>query len=142
MIHTNTAISKVVKEQLDALFTDQRTHLFVLTYDEIDTVSGMRPTIFDLQYGTFISKGVAIDTQHFEQMIDEDIAEPNGFSLLKNEHSKLKFSYRRLWEFHSTGAKKYTEKRLAYLVSIDQSLIPLLLKMAENEGIDVSSRVR
>ncbi len=142
LIHTNTAIANVVKEQLDALFTDQRTHLFVITYDEIDTVSGMRPTIFDLQYGNFISKGVAIDTVHFEQVINEAISEPNGFSLLKNEYSKLKFSYRRLWELLSSGAKKYTEKRLAYLVSIDQSLIPLLLKMAENEGVDVASRTR
>ncbi len=142
LIHTNTAIANVVKEQLDALFAEQRTYLFVITYDEIDTVSGMRPTIFDLQYGNFISKGVAMDTVYFEQLINDALSEPNGFSLLKNEFSKLKFSYRRLWELLSAGAKKFTQKRLAYLVSIDESLMPLLLKIAENDGIDVKSRIR
>ena len=142
LIHTNTAIANVVKEQLDALFTEQRTHLFVITYDEIDTVSGMRPTIFDLQYGNFISEGVAMDTVYFEQIINDALSEPNGFSLLRNEFSKLKYSYRRLWELLSTGAKKFTEKRLAYLVSIDQPLLPLLLRIAENDGVDVKSRIR
>ena len=142
LIHTNQSIAAVVKEQLDELFTDQRTHLFVISYDEMDTVSGMRPTIYDLQYGTFVSKGVAIETSYFEQLIREVINDQNGFSVLQNEYSKLMYSYRRIWELLSSGAKMYTQKRLAYLASIDLSLVPLLLKMAENEGINVASRVR
>jgi hypothetical protein len=142
LIHTNQSIATVVKEQLEALFAEQKTHLFVISYDEIDTVSGMRPTIYDLQYGSFVSKGVAIDTSYLEQLIQEVVNDENGFSVLKNEYSKLMYSYRRLWELLSSGAKMYTRKRLAYLASIDLSLIPLLLRMAENEGIDVASRVR
>ncbi|MHA2285172.1 MAG: hypothetical protein ACXABZ_04820 [Candidatus Thorarchaeota archaeon] len=114
----------------------------------------MRPSIFDIRYGNFISEGVAIDTDYFEQIVKDAVDSPNGFSLLKNEFSKLMFSYRRLWDLLTTGAKKYTRKRLAYLVSIDDSLMPLLLQMAEdslmplllqmaeNDGIDVASRVR
>lgn len=142
LIHTNREIGNVVKGQLDALFTDQETSLAVISYDEIDGVSGMRPTIFDLQYGTFISKGVAIDTGIFEQLVGDALREINGFSQLKNEFSKMMFSYRRLWKLLSAGNRKYTRKRLAYLVSIDLSLIPLLLQVAENDGIDVASRVR
>jgi len=142
LIHNNSSFAKVVKEQLDSIFTDQRTSLFVISYDEMDTVSGMRPTIFDLQYGTFISKGVAVEAEYFEQLVKDALKSQNGFTVLKNEFSKLIFSYRRLWELISTGVKKFTRKRLAYLVSIDLSLLPLLLKMAENDGVDVESRIR
>ncbi|MHA2423991.1 MAG: hypothetical protein ACXAEF_04340 [Candidatus Thorarchaeota archaeon] len=142
LIHANREIGKVVKNQLDALFTDQETSVAVISYDEMDGVSGMRPTIFDLQHGTFVSKGVAIDTEVFESFVGGAIKDVNGFNLLKNEFSKLMYSYRRLWELLSAGARKYTRKRLAYLVSIDQSLMPLLLQMAENDGVDVASRVR
>ncbi|MHA2140317.1 MAG: hypothetical protein ACXADC_05375 [Candidatus Thorarchaeota archaeon] len=142
LVHNNKGIGKVVKHQLDQLFTEQKTSLHVISYDEIETVSGMRPTIFDLQYGSFISRGVNIESDYFENLVNEAIAEPNGYALLKNELSKLMFSYRRLWELLSSGGKKYTRKRLAYLVSIDVSLIPLLLKIAENDGVDVEARVR
>jgi hypothetical protein len=102
----------------------------------------MRPTIYDLQYGTFISEGIAIDTSHFEQIIKDALDSPNGFSILRNNYHKLKCSYRRLWELLSSGARKYTHKKLAYLVSIDLSLIPLLLRIAENDGVDTASRVK
>lgn len=142
LVHTNKGIGRVVKEQLDSLFTEQKTSVDVTSYDELDSVSGMRPTIFDLHYGTFISKGVSIETGYFEQLIQDAIEEPNGFALLQNELSKLMYSYRRLWELLSAGARKYTRNRLAYLVSIDASLIPLLLSIAENDGIDVESRMQ
>ena len=142
LIHNNISIGKVVKEQLDALFTDQNVASFVISYDALDTVSGMRPTIFDLRHGSFISKGIALDTEHFEQLITDAVGSPNGFSMLKNDYRKLKYSYRRLWELLSAGARMYTHKRLAYLVSIDLSLIPLLLRIAENDGVDVVSRVK
>ncbi|MHA1637387.1 MAG: hypothetical protein ACTSUO_04660 [Candidatus Thorarchaeota archaeon] len=142
LVHNNRSIGNVVKEQLDALFTDQKTALFVISNDEMDTVSGMRPVIFDLQYASFVSKGLVIDTAYFEQLVKDAQKSQNGFSVLKNEFSKLMFSYRRLWELLSSGVKKYSPKRLAYLVSIDKSLMPLLLKMAENDGVDVQSRLR
>ena len=142
LIHNNRSIGKVVKDQLDALFTGQKSSLFVITYDEIDTVSGMRPTLFDIQYGSFISKGVDIETEHFERIITEILSNSNAFSLLKNEYRKLMYSYKKLWGLLSSGARSYTRKKLAYLVSIDQSLLPLLLKMAENDGVDVASRVK
>lgn len=142
LIHNNTSIGRVVKDQIDSLFTDQEVASFVISYDDLDMVSGMRPTIFDLQYGTFISEGLALDTEHFEQLITDAVSVPNGFSVLKNDYRKLKYSYRRLWELLSAGARMYTRKKLAYLVSIDLSLIPLLLRMAENDGVDVASRVK
>ncbi len=142
LIHANRDIGNVVKNQLDALFTDQETSLAVISFDEMDGVSGMRPTIFDLQHCAFISKGVAIDTDVFEKFVGDAIKDINGFSLLKNEFSKLMYSYRRLWELLSSGARKYTRKRLAYLISIDQALMPLLLQVAENDGVDVESRVQ
>jgi hypothetical protein len=142
LIHNNRSIAKVVKDQLDDLFTGQKSSLFVITYDEIDTVSGMRPTLFDLQYGSFISKGVNIKTEHFERIIKEILNDPNAFSLLKNEYRKLMYSYKKLWGLLSSGARTYTHKKLAYLISIDQSLLPLLLRMAENDGVDVASRVK
>ncbi len=142
LIHTNRDIGKVVKTQLDALFTDQETSLAVISYDEMDGVSGMRPTIFDLQHLTFISKGIAIDTSIFEKLVRDALTGINGFSQLKNEFSKMMYSYRRLWKLLSAGARKYTQKKLAYLISIDLDLIPILLRMAENDGIDIASRVR
>ena len=108
----------------------------------MDNVSGMRPTIFDLQYGSFVSEGIVLDTEHFEKLIRDVVGSPNGFNMLKNDYGKLKYSYRRLWELLTAGARRYTHKKLAYLVSIDLSMIPLLLKMAENDGVDVASRVK
>jgi len=142
LIHTNMSIGRVVKDQIDSLFRDQEVSSFVISYDDLDMVTGMRPTIFDLQYGTFISEGIALNTEHFEQLIKDAIGSPNDFSVLKNDYRKLKFSYRRVWELLSSGARTYTQKKLAYLVSIDLSLIPLLLRMAENDGVDVASRVK
>lgn len=142
LIHNNISIGKVVKDQLDALFTDHKVSLFVISYDDIDSVSGMRPSIFDLQYGSFVSEGMTLDTEYFEQLIKDAIGSMNGFNVLKNDYRKLKYSYRRLWELLSAGARTYTRKKLAYLVSIDMSMIPLLLKMAENDGVDVASRVK
>ena len=142
LIHNNTSIGKVVKYHFDSLFTDQEVSSFLISYNDIDLVSGMRPTMFDLQYGTFISEGITLDTEHFEQLIRDAVSSPNGFNVLKNDYRKLKYSYRRLWELLSAGARIYTRKRLAYLVSIDLSLIPLLLRMAENDGVDVASRVK
>ena len=142
LIHKNKSIGRVVKDQIDSLFTDETPASFVITFDEIDYVTGMRPTIYDLQYGSFISEGIAIDTSHFERMIRDALDSPNGFSMLRNDYRKLKYSYRRLWELLTAGARVYTTKKLAYLVSIDLSLIPLLLTMAENDGVDVASRVK
>ncbi len=142
LIHNNTSIGKVVKDQLDSLFTDQKVSSFVISYDDIGNVSGMRPTMFDLQYGSFISEGISLDTEHFEQLIRDAIGSLNGFNILKNDYRKLKYSYRRLWELLTAGARVYTRKKLAYLVSIDLSMIPLLLRMAENDGVDVASRVK
>ena len=142
LIHSNKSIGKVVKDQLDSLFTEQNVQSFVISYDDIADVSGMRPTIFDLRFGSFISEGIALDTEYFERLIKDSVNNPNGFSMLKNDYRKLKYSYRRLWELLSAGARVYTQKRLAYLVSIDLSLIPLLLRIAENDGVDVASRVR
>ena len=142
LIHKNKSIGRVVKDQIDALFTDEKPASFVITFDDLEYVTGMRPTIYDLQYGTFISEGIAIDTSYFEQIITDALDSPNGFSMLKNDYHKLKFSYRRLWELLSSGARMYTHKKLAYLVSIDLSLIPLLLRIAENDGVDVASRVK
>lgn len=141
LIHKNKSIGRVVKDQIDSLFTDETPASFVITMDEIEYVTGMRPTIYDLQYGSFISKGIAIDTSYYEQIITDALQSPNGFSILRNDYRKLKYSYRRLWELLSSGARTYTHKKLAYLVSIDLSLIPLLLRMAENDGVDVASRV-
>ena len=141
LIHKNKSIGRVVKDQIDSLFTEEKPSSFVITFDEIDYVTGMRPTIYDLQYGTFVSEGIAIDTSYYEQIIRDALESPNGFSMLKNDYHKLKFSYRRLWELLSSGARTYTHKKLAYLVSINLSLIPLLLRMAENDGVDVGSRV-
>jgi hypothetical protein len=142
LVHNNRSIANVVKNQLDTLFTNQRTSLFVLSYDEIDNVSGMRPTIFDLQMEVFISEGMQVDTTYFEYIVAEALGEENGFSLLQNEYSKLMYSYKRLWELLSSGARSYTQSKLAYLISIDESLIPLLLQMAENDGVDAKSRVK
>ena len=142
LIHKNKSIGKVVKDQIDSLFTDEKPSSFVITFDEIDYVTGMRPTIYDLQYGTFVSEGISIDTSYYEQIIRDALENPNGFSMLKNDYHKLKYSYRRLWELLSSGARSYTQKKLAYLVSIDLSLIPLLLRMAENDGVDVAARVK
>jgi hypothetical protein len=142
LVHNNTSIGKVVKDQLDALFPEQKSASFVISYDDIDLVSGMRPSLFDLQYGTFISEGIALETKHFESLIGDALSSPNGFSILKNDYRKLMYSYRRLWELLSSGARMYTRKRLAYLVSIDLAMIPLLLRMVENDGVDVESRVR
>ena len=94
-----------------------------------------------MQYGSFISEGIEIDTSYFERIIKDALDSPNGFSMLKNDYRKLKYSYRRLWELLTAGARVYTTKKLAYLVSIDLSLVPLLLRIAENDGIDVASRV-
>ena len=142
LIHNNKSIGRVVKDQIDSLFTDEPPSSFVITFDEIDYVTGMRPTIYDMQYGTFISEGIAIDTSYFEQIIKDALDSSNGFSMLKNEYHKLKYSYRRLWELLTAGARTYTHKKLAYLVSIDLSLIPLLLRIAENDGVDIASRVK
>jgi hypothetical protein len=141
LIHQNKSIGRVVKDQIDSLFTDEKPASFVITFDDLDYVTGMRPTIYDLQYGTFISEGIAIDTSYFVQIITDALDSPNGFSMLKNDYHKLKYSYRRLWELLSSGARTYTPRKLAYLVSIDLSLIPLLLTIAENDGVDVASRV-
>ena len=142
LIHKNKSIGRVVKDQIDSLFTEEeKPASFVITFDEIDYVTGMRPTIYDMQYGSFISEGIDIDTSYYEQIIKDALESPNGFSMLKNDYHKLKYSYRRLWELLSSGARTYTHKKLAYLVSIDLSLIPLLLQMAENDDVDVASRV-
>jgi hypothetical protein len=142
LIHKNKSIGRVVKDQIDSLFTDEKPASFVITMDEIEYVTGMRPTIYDLQYGAFVSEGISIDTSYFERIITDALDSPNGFSMLKNDYHKLKFSYRRLWELLTAGARTYTHKKLAYLVSIDLSLIPLLLRIAENDGVDVASRVK
>ena len=142
LVHNNTSIGKVVKDQLDTVFPEQKSSSFVISFDDLDMVAGMRPSIFDLQYGSFISEGVQLETTYFESLIADALSSPNGFSILKNDYRKLMYSYRRLWELLSSGARMYTRKRLAYLVSIDLAMIPLLLKMAENDGVDVKSRVR
>ncbi|MHA1576835.1 MAG: hypothetical protein ACTSU3_05690 [Candidatus Thorarchaeota archaeon] len=141
LIHNNSSIGKVVKDQLSSLFTDHKISLTVISYDEMDNVSGMRPTIFDLQHGSFVSEGIVLDIGHFEQLIKDAVGSSNGFNVLKNDYGKLKYSYRRLWELLTAGARRYTRKKLAYLVSIDLSMIPLLLRMAENDGVDVASRL-
>jgi hypothetical protein len=142
LLHKNLEIGKVVEQQLEALFAKQDSSLHVISFEDLERVEGMRPSIFDLQTGRFVSEGAPLDAEYFEELVYQGLEDEAGFSGLRAELSKLTFSYRRICDLLSTGAKRYRIANLARLAQINKSVIPLLLRMAEAEGVDVESRVK
>ncbi|UCE11541.1 MAG: hypothetical protein JSW61_06305 [Candidatus Thorarchaeota archaeon] len=142
LIHNNQDMGKVVEQQLEALFERQETPMQVISYDELESVEGMRPSVFDLQTYRFVSEGASVDSEYFEELIYQGLEDDAGFSSLKSELSKLTYSYRRICDLLTVGAKRFEIDNLARLAQIKKSLMPLLLRMAEAEGVDVGSRVR
>jgi hypothetical protein len=142
LLHKNLDIGRVVEQQLEALFAKQDSSLYVISYDDLESVEGMRPSIFDLQTGRFVSEGAPLDAEYFEELVYQGLEDEAGFSGLRADLSKLTFSYRRICDLLSAGAKRYRIDNLARLAQIKKSLMPLLLRMAEAEGVDVDSRVR
>jgi hypothetical protein len=142
LLHKNLDIGRVVEQQIEALFAKQDTSMHIISHDDLESVEGMRPSIFDLQTARFVSEGAPLDAEYFEQLVYQELEEEAGFSSLRAELSKLTFSYRRICDLLSTGAKRYRIADLARLAQINKSLMPLLLRMAKAEGVDVDSRVR
>jgi hypothetical protein len=140
LVHDDSSIGKVVLENLQRLFARQETSITLVSHEEAKSTRE-RTLVFDLQLTKPLTEGVKMDTRFFRALIKDCLDESNSYYRLRNEVSKILFAYsivrkRLLWP-----GEKLLDTQLARESSIDFSLMPVLLKMAESEGINVKLRV-
>lgn len=122
---------------LKDLITMRETLVFSISMSEMDTVRGRRPVIYDLGHFVFISEGIDVDSKHLEKLVKNSLRRKNAFSKLKDELQSITASYIQLREILASGNRPSVEE-LADQIQVHKGLVPLLLKMGESEGLDIS----
>jgi hypothetical protein len=140
LVHDDSGIGRVVLENLQRVFAEQEISLQLITHRETTGIPG-NALVFDLQLVKFLTEGVKMDTKFFRGLIRDCLDESNSYYRLRNEVSKILFAYSIVKKKLLWPGEKLLDTRLARESSIDFSLMPVLLRMAEGEGINVKLRV-
>ncbi len=141
LVHDNPTVGGLVLNNLKQLFAQQETSIRLIKHEQTKSVVGLKPLVFDLQLVKFLTEGVKMDSRFFRALIKDCLDEANSYYRLRNEVSKILFAYSVIRQRLSTSATKILDTQLARESSIDFPLMPVLLKMAEIEGIDVKLKV-
>jgi len=141
LIHDELSQTSEIIEKIDDLFTNQKLSLKCVTHAEIPNIKDRQPFIFDLQDGKYLYEGIKVDTKYFENLVKEVMDDKEGSFKLKNELSKIFYSYEKMKYIISTTDRKIKETQLSQDIGIELTLTPLLLRMATSEDIDVKERV-
>jgi hypothetical protein len=140
LVHDDPGIGRVVLENLQRLFAQQETSLQLITHRETTGIPA-NALVFDLQLVKFLTEGVKMDNRFFRGLIKDCLDESNSYYRLRNEVSKILFAYSVVKKKLLWPGEKLLDTQLARESSIDFSLMPVLLRMAEGEGINVKMRV-
>ena len=141
LAHNDISESEVICNNIRLLFANQEIPLHAIRPGENEKITGLYPVVFDLEAGKFLTDGISAETKHFQLLIKNMLDEEDGHFRLKSELSKILFSYGILRTKLLETRTKYLDTQLAKEASIDVVLIPVLLKMAEMERIDIRDRV-
>jgi len=140
LVHDDSSIGKVVLANLQRVFAQQETTVQLITHQETRDIPS-NALVFDLQLVKFLTEGVKMDSKFFRTLIKDCLDEANSYYRLRNEVSKILFAYSVVKKKLLWPGEKLLDTQLARESSIDFSLMPVLLKMAESEGINVKMRV-
>ncbi len=141
LIHDDPVISGTIFSSIRAIFGGQNVELHVKKHSEVASVPENVACVYDLMLTRFVVLKKEFDTRYIKSLIKDLVNEPDGLFRLRNEISKLFYAYQRLRNILSSTTGRFTDTRLAHDISIDYSSLPLLLEMADAEGIDVKDRV-
>ncbi len=141
IVHTDIENGTKIATMLKNLFL-QETPIVFLQPEQRDQIKGPRESVFDLEAKKLYVLGTKMDAHFIRQLISQSIEDVNSFIKLQNELSKILYSYSKMIDILNSDTKSYTDTLLAREISIDLPLMPILLKMAEGDGIRVKNRVQ
>ncbi len=141
LVHTDTAVGFRISNGLQDLF-EQDTSLRLLQPNQRQEITGPKETVFDLETKQLFVLGTKMDAHFFRQLIQQCIDDSNSFDRLRNELSKILYSFSKMMALLEQDSKEYSDIALAHEIAIDFTLMPILLKMAESKGIRVKDRVQ
>ncbi len=141
LIESDLINGDTVRDHIELLFSEQGISLTLIRREEEDKVTGIYPTVFDLESKKFLTEGVNLKIPYFENLVKDIMKEKDNFYSLQNELSKMIYSYTKLKEILSTTSSSIKDTELARDISIDLPVLTILTKMAENEGIDIKTKV-
>ena len=141
LVHDDHAAGEAVSSALADLLGGQKASVKVADHANADALSKSSSCIYDLQQARFMKEGKESETRFFEQIIKELADEKDGFFRLRNELSKILFAYDGVMKILAADSGKHLDTKLAHDAAIDLSLFPTLLAMAENDGVEVKSRI-
>ncbi|NWF95712.1 MAG: hypothetical protein HXY34_06185 [Candidatus Thorarchaeota archaeon] len=141
LVHDDKVVGSSVQVTLKGLLGGQNVSLRLIAHSEVAGQDLAGACVFDLQQVRMMQSGRVLDAKHFEQLIKEALEEDNGLFRLRNNLSKVFYSYGQLKEIMPRVRDKILDTALAKEISIELSLIPLLLEMAESQGYDFKRRV-
>ncbi|MFW9920928.1 MAG: hypothetical protein ACFFED_15110, partial [Candidatus Thorarchaeota archaeon] len=141
LVHTKESIGLPIKEAMSSLFV-QETLIHFLRPEQRSLIKGPKESVFDLDSKHLFVLGSKIDAHFFRQLINQCIDDADSFYRLRNELSKILYSFSQMMEILTKDSRSYTDTMLAREISIELPLMPILLKMAESNGVRVNDRIQ
>ncbi len=141
LIHDDRALGTTIVRSIGGLLQTQEPAIALASHEDLRAKDLGKTCIFDLQVGRFLGEGPKVDTKYLEQMIRDLLDEENSYFRLKNDMSKVLYSYGRLRSVLAS-VPTILETKLAKEVSADMNLMPVLLEMARSEGVDIKAQVQ
>ncbi len=141
LIHDDPTISGTLYSTISGLFGGQSISLYVKDHASSEKLVGESNCVYDVQAMRFISVKTDFSSRFLEPLTKDIIDEPDGLFRLRNELSRLFYSYRRLKQILSSTTGKLLDTRLARDIAIDFAMLPMLFSMAESEGLAIKDRI-
>lgn len=141
LVHSNESLGLQITEGFRSLF-EQNTSLTFLQPQQRESIKGPRESVFDLETKKLYVLGTKMENHFFRQLINQSLDDTRSFVKLRNELSKIMYSFSEMMDLLKQGSKRYTDTALAQEISIDFPLMPILMKMAESNGIRIKDRIQ
>jgi hypothetical protein len=141
LIHDDRTLGTTIARSIGGLLQTQEPAITLAGHEGLKAKDPYKSCVFDVQVAQFLGEGPKVDTRYLEQMIRDIIDEENSYFRLKNDMSKILYSYGRLRTVLAS-VPTILETKLAKEVSADMNLMPVLLEMAKSEGVDIKAQVQ
>ncbi len=142
LVHDDPSEGEIALRAVQGLLSDQLLFVTVVNHTQVRGRNLESACVYDLQAKRFMSEGPKVDSKYFEQTIGSLVGQENAYSRLRNELSKIFYSYDRAKQILAQATATVMDTHLASEASIDLMLIPLLLEMAESEGLKLKPKVQ
>ncbi|MEM2142917.1 MAG: hypothetical protein QXS20_04925 [Candidatus Thorarchaeota archaeon] len=140
-VHSERDTARGLVDMIRQLFSGQSVNIIPASHKEMEGQVLKDICVFDMVSRRFIAEGPRTDTSYLSKVIEDVLAGENAYAQLKSEVSRILYAYENMKQILTSTDKPITDTRLATEVSIDLSLVPVLLDIAEGQGLKLRDKV-